>query len=64
MLAIGDGPETDVEGAMRAGVDCLFIADGILGETLNGGRLDVETAAAALREYGVSSRYIADRLTW
>ncbi|RKR03980.1 TIGR01459 family HAD-type hydrolase [Maricaulis maris] len=64
VLAIGDGPETDVEGASRAGVDCLFIADGILGETLNGGRLDVETAAAALKDYGVSSRYVADRLTW
>jgi HAD superfamily hydrolase (TIGR01459 family) len=64
VLAIGDGPETDVEGATRAGVDCLFIADGILGETLDGGRLDVETAAAALKDYGVTARYVADRLTW
>ena len=64
VLAIGDGPETDVEGAMRAGVDCLFIADGILGDMLNGGRLDVETAAAALKDYGVSARYVADQLTW
>ncbi|WP_323761561.1 TIGR01459 family HAD-type hydrolase [Maricaulis sp.] len=64
VLAIGDGPETDVEGASRAGVDCLFIADGILAETLDGGRLDVETAAAALKDYGVAARYVADRLTW
>ncbi len=64
VLAIGDGPETDVDGATRAGVDCLFIADGILGETLDGGRLNVETAAAALKDYGVAARYVAAQLTW
>ena len=64
VLAIGDGPETDVDGATRAGVDCLFIADGILGETLDGGRLDIETAAAALKDYGVAARYVAAQLTW
>lgn len=64
VLAIGDGPETDVEGAIRAGVDCLFIADGILGGTLDGGRLDAETAAVALKDYGVTARYVAAQLTW
>jgi HAD superfamily hydrolase (TIGR01459 family) len=32
MLAIGDGLHTDIEGANAAGIDALFIADGIHGE--------------------------------
>jgi HAD superfamily hydrolase (TIGR01459 family) len=31
-LAVGDGTETDIAGANRAGLDALFIADGIHGE--------------------------------
>ena len=31
-LAIGDGLYTDVRGANAAGIDCLFIADGVHGE--------------------------------
>jgi HAD superfamily hydrolase (TIGR01459 family) len=33
-LAIGDGVETDIAGANRAGIDALFIADGIHGEQI------------------------------
>jgi len=33
-LAIGDGIETDIAGANRAGIDALFIADGIHGEQI------------------------------
>ena len=32
MLAIGDGMHTDIKGANAAGIDALFIADGIHGE--------------------------------
>ena len=28
-LAIGDGADTDIKGANRAGIDALFIADGV-----------------------------------
>jgi HAD superfamily hydrolase (TIGR01459 family) len=31
-LAIGDGLHTDIRGANAAGIDCLFIADGVHGE--------------------------------
>lgn len=34
MLAIGDGLHTDIKGANRAGIDALFIADGIHGEDI------------------------------
>ena len=34
MLAIGDGLHTDVKGANAAGIDALFIADGIHGEEI------------------------------
>jgi HAD superfamily hydrolase (TIGR01459 family) len=34
LLAVGDGLETDITGANRAGLDALFIADGIHGEQI------------------------------
>ncbi len=35
ILAIGDGLHTDIKGANNAGIDALFIADGIHGEELD-----------------------------
>ena len=29
VLAIGDGPETDIKGAMQNGLNCLFVTGGI-----------------------------------
>ena len=34
ILAIGDGPATDLLGANRQGLDSLFIASGIHGDSL------------------------------
>jgi len=64
VLAIGDGPETDVAGAIRIGVDALFIADGILGADMKSDGFDEEAVARALDEYGVSARWQAPRLVW
>ncbi|GJL98024.1 MAG: hydrolase [Hyphobacterium sp.] len=62
ILAIGDGPETDLAGAERIGIDALFIGDGILGSGLSGSGLDA--AQAELASYDVSARWYASRLVW
>ncbi|MHA6289101.1 TIGR01459 family HAD-type hydrolase [Maricaulis sp. CAU 1757] len=64
VLAIGDGPETDIEGASRIGVDALFIADGILGAEMENASFDPDRVEEALSEYGVSARYAAPKLVW
>ena len=63
-LAIGDGPETDVAGADRIGIDALFIADGILGSNVKSDSFDGEAVARALDGYGVSARWLAPKLVW
>lgn len=63
ILAIGDGPETDVKGAQLEGLDALFIAAGILGERFANG-FDAKAADAALAGHGVAARYSAMTLAW
>jgi HAD superfamily hydrolase (TIGR01459 family) len=64
ILAIGDGLGTDLLGANRAGLDCLFIGTGLHGGTLLGadGRLDPERAGALLSAAGVTATYGMARL--
>jgi len=61
-LAIGDGLETDVKGANGAGLDSLFIADGIHGEDIR------EFSAAHLAELfaksGVAVQAAMRALVW
>lgn len=58
LLAIGDGPGTDVRGANREGLDALFIAAGIHGAALHDARgLDLAKARAALAAERVHARY-------
>jgi HAD superfamily hydrolase (TIGR01459 family) len=45
LLAIGDGAFTDLAGAGRAGLDCLFVTDGIHREELRPGGHDLDHAA-------------------
>ncbi|WP_022700129.1 TIGR01459 family HAD-type hydrolase [Oceanicaulis alexandrii] len=63
VLAVGDGPHTDIQGAQSEGVDALFIADGILGQAFDQG-FDANKAAALLAEDGLASRYCAPKLVW
>lgn len=63
LLAIGDGPATDMAGAMGEGIDALFIADGIVAGDFADG-FDAERAEAFLAREGVSARYAAPRLVW
>jgi HAD superfamily hydrolase (TIGR01459 family) len=59
ILAIGDGVPTDVRGANREGIDCLFIASGMHGEKLKtNGVLDLGKVEAALSAETVHARYV------
>jgi len=64
ILAIGDGPETDLNGAKRAGIDALFIADGILKSKEGGEGFDPQHTLKMLTEYGAIAKWIAPRLIW
>ena len=64
ILAIGDGPETDLAGANRIGVDAFFVAGGILFGHMEGDSPDSEAVARALVQYGVSARWYAAKLVW
>lgn len=63
LLAVGDGPGTDIAGAQSEGVDALFIAGGIAEGRMEGG-FSPEKARALLAEDGLSARYCAPKLVW
>jgi HAD superfamily hydrolase (TIGR01459 family) len=63
VLAIGDGPATDLLGANRQGLDSLFIASGIHGDSLlDGDEVNIPRAQATLDAAGVSATYVLPRL--
>ena len=66
VLCIGDGVVTDVRGANAQGLDCLFIASGIHGDTARGGddRVDADRAADLLKAETTYARYAMLELAW
>lgn len=62
MLAIGDGLHTDIKGANAAGIDALFIADGIHGEEI--GAVTPEHMAELFAKAGVRARAAMRALVW
>lgn len=66
ILAIGDGAGTDLAGAGRAGLDCLFIVDGVhAGElTAADGRIDAAALARLFDVAGARPVAVARRLFW
>ncbi|WP_421785697.1 TIGR01459 family HAD-type hydrolase [Hyphobacterium sp.] len=62
VLAIGDGPETDIAGAQRMEIDALFIGDGILGRDIAGS--DLDAVRDALAAFDVRADWFAPRLIW
>ena len=66
VLAIGDGAPTDVLGANRQDLDCLFIADGIHAADASNdqGRLDAARLEAVLTKGGVHAAYALAGLVW
>ena len=57
VLCIGDNIFTDLLGAQQQDYDCLFIQDGLYGETS-------EKFKALLGEHGINARYMAPNLSW
>lgn len=65
VLAVGDGPATDVRGAMSLGIDALFIATGINGTGLLAadGAVSIPAARAMLAEDGLVVRWVQARFS-
>jgi HAD superfamily hydrolase (TIGR01459 family) len=61
-LAIGDGMHTDIKGANAAGLDALFIADGVHGEDV--AELTPEHLDALFKDAGVQARAAMRKLVW
>lgn len=57
ILCIGDNIFTDLVGAQREAMDCLFIQDGLYGDTETKFRTLMTT-------HGISARYTAPHLSW
>lgn len=66
VLCVGDGVVTDVLGADRQALDCLFVAAGIHGDAARGpdGRLDPARAADLLKAETAWARYAILDLAW
>lgn len=66
VLCVGDGVVTDVLGANRQALDCLFIASGIHGDAARGpdGMVDPALAANLLKAETTWARYAMLDLAW
>lgn len=64
VLAIGDGAETDLRGAVVQGIDVLFVAAGIHAAELGGDAPEPARIAAFLSSRGLSARAAIPRLAW
>ena len=65
VLAIGDSVRTDLTGAVRMGIDCLFVTAGIHAEEL-GGRDEPDMAAMTdiFMKAGVAPKAVTSQLRW
>ncbi len=64
ILAIGDGPATDARGAVREGLDCLFIGGGIHGAQMEDSETFLHDAAQILANDDADAAYAAPALVW
>ena len=65
MLAIGDGVDTDVRGAVQAGIDVVFVTDGIHAAAFGPhDRPDIAAVHAFLDEAGLGAHALMVRLAW
>ncbi|MEZ5939361.1 MAG: TIGR01459 family HAD-type hydrolase [Hyphomonadaceae bacterium] len=64
ILAVGDGPSTDIRGANDHALDALFIGDGIHGGEFGAGVDFLAEASSLLVREGVVSRYVMPSLNW
>jgi ribonucleotide monophosphatase NagD (HAD superfamily) len=61
-LAVGDGLLTDIKGANGAGLEALFIADGVHGEEVE--PYSAEHLAALFTRFGAEAGSVTRRLAW
>jgi HAD superfamily hydrolase (TIGR01459 family) len=66
VLALGDGPGTDIAGANAFGLPSLFVTGGVHGAELSGadGGLDRDRTLALLGDAGVRADFAMPRLRW
>lgn len=65
VLAIGDGMETDIRGAVGQGLDVLFVSSGIHAFEINpDGRADAASIARFLSRAGLGARAFIPHLAW
>jgi len=61
-LAVGDGLLTDIKGANAAGIEALFIADGVHGEEVE--PYSGEHLAALFTRFGAKAGSATRKLAW
>lgn len=65
VLAIGDSVRTDFTGALRQGLDCLFVTAGIHSAELGGRDApDAEAVKTIFMETGAAPKAVTHRLAW
>ncbi len=64
VLAIGDGPATDIRGANRQGMESIFIASGIHGHTIGAAENFLESAESILKDDDATATYAMHELAW
>lgn len=65
VLAIGDSVRTDFTGALRQGLDCLFVTAGIHSAELGGRDVpDEEAVKTVFMETGAAPKAVTHRLAW
>jgi HAD superfamily hydrolase (TIGR01459 family) len=64
ILAIGDSVRTDVTGATRMGIDCLFVTAGIHAEEVGRDRPNDAALSEMFASAGASPKAVTQRLRW
>ncbi len=65
VLAIGDGIETDIRGAVAQGIDALFVTDGIHADIFGARDApDIDKVHAFLATAGLGAHALITRLSW
>jgi len=63
ILVIGDGPQTDVAGAIAQQLDCFYVMSGLFRQAMRKNDL-LQEASRALRVHEVRADFAIDELRW
>ena len=64
IIAVGDGPGTDVRGAAGQGLDCFFISRGAFAQEIDAAGGGGDAVASVLASYETSAAFAAPALAW